>query len=162
MFFVGAFDIVSEFLPHVSIILYRVYPTSHIFLAKVFRLAFITTLVGTTAETILTMYLFGSLWNRWTIAFKVTTPMLHALFASAQLWGSWNFWKMYQKQRRMVAMKEDGYDPETGVKGDQNKDSMTLEENKDSVTLTTRVLPSRSGSEAESQRELVIGTSSSK
>ena len=88
--------------------------------------------------------------------------MLHALFASAQLWGSWNFWKMYQKQRRMVAMKEDGYDPETGVKGDQNKDSMTLEENKDSVTLTTRVLPSRSGSEAESQRELVIGTSSSK
>ncbi|RDW75203.1 hypothetical protein BP6252_06345 [Coleophoma cylindrospora] len=98
----GAFDIVSEFLPHVCIILYRIYPTSHAFLRKLFRLACITTLTGTIAETILTMYLFGSLWDRWTIAFKVTTPMLHVLFASAQLWGTWNFWRMYQKQTRLL------------------------------------------------------------
>src|SRR6266536_1732405 len=79
----GAFDIVSEFLPHVSIILYRVYPTSHRFLRKIFRLACITTLIGTTAETIVTMWVFGKLWDQWTIAFKVTTPMLHLLFAAA-------------------------------------------------------------------------------
>ncbi|KAM3075832.1 hypothetical protein ACMFMG_007957 [Clarireedia jacksonii] len=52
------------------------------------------------------MYLFGSLWPRWTLAFKITTPMLHVLFASAQLWGSWCFYKMYKKQERLIAMKE--------------------------------------------------------
>jgi len=99
----GAFDIVAEFLPHVSIILYRVYPDRHNFLRKLFRAACGTTLTGTTAETIVTMWLFGSLWSRWTIAFKVTTPMLHCLFAAAQLWGSWNFYKMYKKQCRIIA-----------------------------------------------------------
>jgi hypothetical protein len=97
---------VSEFLPHVSIILYRVYPNSHQFLKKLFKTAMITTLTGTTAETILTMYLFGSLWNRWTMAFKVTTPMLHLLFMSCQLWGSYNFYKMYKRQQRLIAKKE--------------------------------------------------------
>lgn len=49
------------------------------------------------------MYMFGSLWNRWTLAFKITTPMLHVLFAAAQLWGSWNFYCLYQKQCRLLA-----------------------------------------------------------
>lgn len=61
-----------------------------------------TTLSGTIAETIVTMYMFGSLWNRWTLAFKITTPMLHILFAAAQLWGSWNFYCLYQKQCRLL------------------------------------------------------------
>lgn len=102
----GAFDIVSEFLPHVSIILYRVYPNSHGFLKSLFKTAMITTLTGTTAETVLTMYLFGSLWDRWTIAFKITTPMLHLLFMSCQLWGSYNFYKMYKRQQRLIQKKE--------------------------------------------------------
>jgi hypothetical protein len=104
--YTGAFDIVSEFLPHVAIILYRVYPTYHRFLRKLFRFATITTLTGTTAETILTMYLFGSLWHRWTIAFKITTPMLHVLFMCAQLWGSWCFYKMYKRQERLIVREE--------------------------------------------------------
>jgi hypothetical protein len=66
----------------------------------------VTTLTGTTAETILTMYLFGSLWDRWTIAFKVATPMLHVLFTSCQLWGSYNFYKMYKRQQNLIAKKE--------------------------------------------------------
>lgn len=99
----GAFDIISEFLPHVTIILYRVYPDSHAFLRKLFLAAMATTLTGTITETILTMYMFGSLWNRWTLAFKITTPMLHVLFAAAQLWGSWNFYCLYQRQCRLLA-----------------------------------------------------------
>jgi hypothetical protein len=97
---------VSEFLPHISIILYRVYPNSHHFLKKLFQAAMVTTLIGTTAETILTMYLFGSVWDRWTIAFEVTTPMLHLLFMSCQLWGSYNFYKMYKRQQRLIVKKE--------------------------------------------------------
>ncbi|KAI7773618.1 hypothetical protein LA080_010245 [Diaporthe eres] len=98
----GAFDIIAEFLPHVTIILYRVYPDSHNFLRRLFLAAMATTLSGTIAETIVTMYMFGSLWNRWTLAFKITTPMLHILFAAAQLWGSWNFYCLYQKQCRLL------------------------------------------------------------
>jgi hypothetical protein len=62
-----------------------------------------TTLTGTITETIVTMYMFGSLWDRWTLAFKITTPVLHILFASAQLWGSWNFYCLYLRQCRFLA-----------------------------------------------------------
>ena len=72
----GAFDIVSEFLPHVSIILYRVYPDSHAFLRRIFRIACITTFTGTIIETILTMYLFGCLWDRWTMAVSLLSLQL--------------------------------------------------------------------------------------
>jgi hypothetical protein len=98
----GAFDIISESFPHLSIILYRTHPTSHQFLVKIFRLSCITTFIGTIFETILTMYLFGSLWDRWTLAFKIVTPLLHILFASCQLWGSLNFWKMMRWQEGIV------------------------------------------------------------
>jgi hypothetical protein len=109
----------------------------------------ITTLTGTMAETILTMYLFGSLWDRWTIAFKVTTPMLHILFMSCQLWGSYNFYKMYKKQQRLVAQiegqVEDIEGQETTVEHKQKK-SPNL-----SVSMVTdsRHSPSRDGSEIE-------------
>lgn len=103
----GAFDIIAEFLPHVTIILYRVYPNSHAFLRRLFLAAMATTLCGTITETIVTMYMFGSLWNRWTLAFKITTPMLHVLFAAAQLWGTWNFYCLYQKQCRLLVAGRD-------------------------------------------------------
>ncbi|KAI6714205.1 hypothetical protein JHW43_003242 [Diplocarpon mali] len=111
----GAFDIISEFLPHVSIILYRVYPSSHVFLRKVFLVSCITTFTGTILETLVTMYLFGSLWARWTVAFKITTPILHVVFAAAQMWGSWNFYMMYQKQKRLIAQEARPGDAEGGL-----------------------------------------------
>jgi ABC-type transporter Mla MlaB component len=82
-----------------------VYPTEHNFLRNLFLLAAITTLTGTTVETIVTMWLFGNLWQRWTLAFKITTPMLHILFMSAQLWRTWCFYKLYQKQTHMLVKK---------------------------------------------------------
>src|SRR5271155_6015210 len=42
----GAFDIVCETLPHLSIILYRVYPTSHRFLSQLFAVTCIITFLG--------------------------------------------------------------------------------------------------------------------
>ncbi|KAI9640722.1 hypothetical protein NHQ30_011031 [Ciborinia camelliae] len=110
----GAFDIISEFLPHLTIILYRVYPTSHAFLRKIFRIAAITTFTGTIAETILTMFLFGSLWDRWTLAFKVTTPMLHLVFMAAQLWGTWNFIGLYKRQGVLLREQEKRDEEEGG------------------------------------------------
>ena len=86
-----------------AIILYRVHITKHALLIKIFRAAFFSTLVGTTVETIVVMWLFGSLWSKWTIGFKVATPILHIIFTAAQVWGSVVFYRMWQNQKRLLA-----------------------------------------------------------
>jgi len=98
----GAFDIMAEFIPHVALILYRVYPTSHLFLAKLFQFTCITTFLGTISETVLVMYMFGILWNRWPIAFKIITPLLHVAFSAAQLHGSRIFYLIWRKQEQQL------------------------------------------------------------
>ncbi|EAW12436.1 uncharacterized protein ACLA_064070 [Aspergillus clavatus NRRL 1] len=98
----GAFDIISEFFPHIAIIIYRVFPNRHHFLSRVFLLSCITTATGTTCETIVTMWLFGSLWDRWELSFKIATPLLHVAFSAAQIHGSVVFWRMYKRQRRLI------------------------------------------------------------
>lgn len=99
----GAFDIVCELLPHIAIILYRIYPNRHIFLSRLFLFACISTLFGTICETIVVMYLFGSLWSRWQLAFKIVTPVLHCAFSATQLHGSRIFYFMWKKQKRIMA-----------------------------------------------------------
>ncbi|KAF2758094.1 hypothetical protein EJ05DRAFT_510924 [Pseudovirgaria hyperparasitica] len=109
----GIFDVIAEFWPHVAIILYRCHPTKHEFLAKVFASACITTFAGTVIETVVVMWLFGSLWYRWTLVFKIVTPILHCVFSAAQLWGAWNFRSMWLRQRRFIEeerVKESGMD----------------------------------------------------
>jgi hypothetical protein len=56
------------------------------------------------------MWLFGSLWDRWQIAFKVATPLLHIAFSAAQIHGSMVFWRMYKRQQRLIKEQEDGAD----------------------------------------------------
>lgn len=102
----GAFDVIAEFWPHLAIILYRIYPDNHSFLCKVFRAAFITELAGTTIETAVVMWLFAGLWDRWTLSFKVTTPILHFVFSAAQLWGAIIFRRMWKHQERLLAEEE--------------------------------------------------------
>ena len=99
----GAFDIVCEMCPHVAMILYRLYPSNHRFLCRLFLFAAITTFVGTIAETIVVFYLFGSLWSQWELAFKIVTPVLHVAFSATQLHGSRIFVAMWMKQRRECA-----------------------------------------------------------
>ncbi|KAJ5335055.1 hypothetical protein N7452_007458 [Penicillium brevicompactum] len=103
----GAFDIISEFFPHVAIILYRVFPDRHRFLSRVFLLSCFTTATGTLCETIVTMWLFGSLWSQWRLAFKVVTPLLHIAFSAAQVHGSIVFWRMHRRQQRYLQEKGD-------------------------------------------------------
>ncbi|KAL1643321.1 hypothetical protein SLS58_004992 [Diplodia intermedia] len=102
----GAFDVIAEFMPHVTIILYRVYPNHHRFLARMFKVSCFTELASTTIETAIVMWLFGSLWDKWTIAFKVSTPILHVLFSAAQVWGALVFRHMWKNQERLMAEKK--------------------------------------------------------
>ena len=99
----GAFDIVCELIPHVAIILYRVYPNSHLFLSRLFLFACVSTFIGTLCETIVIFYLFGSLWSQWQLAFKIVTPLLHCAFSATQLHGSRIFFFMWKKQNKYLA-----------------------------------------------------------
>ena len=58
---------------------------------------------GTTLETIVVFWLFGSLWSKWTLPFKVVTPILHVLFSCAQGWGAYVFWQLSKKEARKAA-----------------------------------------------------------
>jgi hypothetical protein len=106
------FDVLAEFWPHVAIILYRMYPTDHNYLRKIFLSAGIVTFVGTIIETVAVMYLWGWAWDRWTLAFKVVTPILHVIFSAAQLWGAYNFYKLWKKQKQLL--REQKHDIEDG------------------------------------------------
>lgn len=75
-----------------------------------------TTFAGTILETIVTMYLFGSLWDRWTMAFKVVTPLLHVAFSACQLHGSRVFYTLWRKQERLIR-EQNGDFVEDGKKG---------------------------------------------
>lgn len=44
------------------------------------------------------MYLFGSLWPRWQLAFKIVTPILHVAFSATQIHGSMVLFRMYRRQ----------------------------------------------------------------
>lgn len=93
---------IAEFWPHLAIILYRIYPDDHAFLVKVFRAASMTEVAGTTIETAVVMWLFAGLWSRWTLPFKVVTPILHVVFSIAQLWGAIIFRRMWKHQEKLL------------------------------------------------------------
>ena len=102
----GAFDIVCESLPHLSIILYRIYPSRHRFLQRLFSITCLLTFLGTLFETAVVMYVFGSLWSSWTTAFKVVTPLLHVAFSATQVHGSLILYRMAKRQQRLNKEKE--------------------------------------------------------
>ena len=120
----GAFDIVSELLPHIAIILYRLHPTRHKYLQRLFLFASCSTFIGTVCETVVIFYFFGSVWQRWQLAFKIVTPILHCAFSATQLHGSRIFYRMWRRQRRfveeeIVRERESGYAGVDAVAGSE-------------------------------------------
>lgn len=94
-------------------ILYRLLPSAdessarahhfHSLMSRIFLSVAIMEVAGTTLETIVVFWLFGSLWHKWTLPFKVVTPILHFLFSCAQGWGAWVFWQLSKKEARKAA-----------------------------------------------------------
>jgi hypothetical protein len=60
---------------------------------------------GTFFETIVVFFFWGSSWHRWTLGFRVATPILHVVFSAAQLWGAYNFYKMWQHRKKLLRQK---------------------------------------------------------
>ncbi|KID72152.1 uncharacterized protein G6M90_00g028030 [Metarhizium brunneum] len=95
----GTFDVLAELWPHIAMIIYRTHNSKHVLLSRLFYTTMALELVGTTVETVVVMWLFGSLWDKWSLSLKVVTPLLHFLFSAAQLWGAWIFYKLAKDQR---------------------------------------------------------------
>lgn len=72
-------------------------------MSRIFLSVAIMEVIGTTLETIIVFWLFASLWDKWTLPFKVVTPILHVLFSCAQIWGAWVFWNLSKKEARKAA-----------------------------------------------------------
>ena len=102
----GVFDVVAEFWPHVAIIQKRRHEGDHGYLRKVFMFAAIVTAMGTLIETIVVMYIWGWAWHRWSLEFKVITPILHVIFSAAQIWGAYKFWGMWQYEVQQMGKKK--------------------------------------------------------
>ena len=77
------------------------------------------------------MYLFGMLWHRWPLSFKIITPMLHIAFSAAQFHGTRIFYFMWKKQERLLM---EGKDLEKvdgrreGESGEEEREGDTEEE----------------------------------
>ena len=117
-------------------ILYRLVPNTdelggkslayHGLMSRIFFSVAIMEVAGTTIETIVVFWLWGSLWTRWTLPFKVVTPILHILFSCAQGWGAYVFWQLSRKEGRKAAglltsgplMSQAEEQPETKKKGE--------------------------------------------
>ncbi|KAK5447963.1 hypothetical protein LTS15_009462 [Exophiala xenobiotica] len=111
----GAFDVVAELWPHLAMILYRLYPGRHSLMYRLFLATTIVEIAGTVFETLIVFWLWGTLWNRWTLPFKIVTPILHALFSAAQLFGAWIFWQLATKEKStMNAIEVELSSPDTG------------------------------------------------
>jgi hypothetical protein len=102
----GFFDVIVEGWPNLALILYRVYPDSHRYLAHWFLATYVVILLSAIAETILVMILFAQAWKIWQLSFKIAIPILHVLFTITQLDGCRIFWAMYQKQRELLRSSE--------------------------------------------------------
>jgi hypothetical protein len=99
----AAFDVLAELWLNFAFILYRVFPTNHHLLAKVFGGTAIISSVGTLTETIMVMTLFGQAWDKWNLSFKIVTPILHILFTVAQIHAAKILFIMWGKQKLLIA-----------------------------------------------------------
>jgi hypothetical protein len=98
----GAFDVLAEMWPNFAMIIYRTHKDNHYLLKNVFLVTSLITLMGTTAETILTFVFLASIWTRIDMAFKILTPILYMVFVLAQLHGSKILYIMYKKECRKL------------------------------------------------------------
>lgn len=102
----AAFDVLAELWLNIAFILYRLYPDNHGLLAYTFGSTCIVSVMGTIAETVMVMTLFGQSWDRWDLSFKVVTPILHVLFMVAQLHAAKILYVMWVKQKALLAEED--------------------------------------------------------
>ena len=99
----SAFDVICELIPHLTMIVYRLCPARHALMYRLFLGTSIIEVASTIFETVIVFWLWGTLWQQWTLPFKLVTPGLHVLFSGAQLFGAWIFWQLAKKEKAAIS-----------------------------------------------------------
>lgn len=95
-------------------ILYRVYPNRHRYLARWFLTICVVEVVSTVVETALIMWQLAELWKHLPLSFRISAIILHVVFSGAQLWCVKNFWDLYRVQIARGARRESNSTLEAG------------------------------------------------
>lgn len=134
----AAFDVLAELWLNVAFIIYRIWPDNHALLAYVFGSTGIVSVMGTVAETVMVMTLFGQSWDQWDLSFKVATPMLHILFTIAQLHAAKILFHFWTKHKRLLAEEDRQFmDPEGAFpKADGRKKAQAVATEELEVSVT--------------------------
>lgn len=101
----GAFDVVTEFWPHMSIVVYRLQSGRHLLLKRLFLTTFIIQSVSIITQTGVVIWLLVTYWDKWLFGLKISSPILHTLFSLAQMHGAGITYKLYKKQKRLLSEK---------------------------------------------------------
>ncbi|KAF1918593.1 hypothetical protein BDU57DRAFT_444282 [Ampelomyces quisqualis] len=101
----GVFNVIFEFWPQLTIILYRVYANDHKFLSYILLSATIIKPISTIVQTIVVLYVWAYAWDRWTLGFKILVPIIHFLFTVAQISATKTFYSMWQRQKQKLQEK---------------------------------------------------------
>ncbi|PVH96112.1 hypothetical protein DM02DRAFT_130974 [Periconia macrospinosa] len=104
----GLFDIVSEAIPHLTFILYRLFPTAHSSLYRWFTIATLVMVSSTLLETAIILWIYVALFKRWRTDLKIVTPVMHLLFTSAQLWGARALRGLAQREKKLIQQEQNG------------------------------------------------------
>ncbi|KAF2664329.1 hypothetical protein BT63DRAFT_444073 [Microthyrium microscopicum] len=132
----GFWDVLAEWSTNVAFVLYRIKGDNHQLLARMFATLTVISVLGTIAETIMVMVLFGLSWSVWEIQFKVLTPLLHTLFMFSQLQSARVLFKMFKKEKQRM---HDG-DEESIRPAASQTDSEPAIQEKHPVSSSTRVI----------------------
>ncbi|KAH8723731.1 hypothetical protein GQ44DRAFT_740942 [Phaeosphaeriaceae sp. PMI808] len=112
----GLFDVICEFWPHLAIILYGCIHGPH-FPIQGFPLRWHNDLRRQRCRNHCCFLALGLPMGALDTAFKIVTPILHVIFMSAQLWGAYNFYKMWRRQMGFIEKR--AFDEEHGVGEEQ-------------------------------------------
>lgn len=83
-------------------VLYRLYPTRHLFLFRALRAAMAISVFSTITEIAIVGWLYGALFDRWSTLNKALTPMLFFAFILAQIWSAICLWRIGNSRRAMI------------------------------------------------------------
>lgn len=65
-------------------------------------------LLSTALETAVVLWIYAALFRRWRTELKIVTPIMHALFTVAQLWGARALRGLALRQKKLKEQEKSG------------------------------------------------------
>ncbi|KAF3161969.1 hypothetical protein TWF751_011109 [Orbilia oligospora] len=106
----GFFDVVMELAPIFALLQLRLARGHHDYLCFVFKITAVWLFVLNNVQSVMFIYISWMIWDEWTLAFKIGTPMLYAAFTFSQWQQAYLYVKLMRRELseklRKIALKE--------------------------------------------------------